>query len=180
MHAMLLPQEIKGARVRLRKPVPADADAIFEAYAQDPVVCRFLVWPPHTKVDTTREFLAAAIEAWQGDARRPYAITAGDADAAIGMIEARIEAGTVDMGYVLARTYWGKGLVPDAILALARTALALPEIFRVQAFCDAENIRSQRALEKAGLKQEGRLHRWAVHPNISPEPRDCFMYALAK
>lgn len=64
--------------------------------------------------------------------------------------------------------------------ALARASLAVPRFFRVQAFCDTENLQLQRVLEKAGFRREGRLERWAVHPNLSPEPRACFVYALVK
>jgi len=47
-----------------------------------------------------------------------------DADTAIGMIEARTLGSTVDIGYVLARAHWGRGLMPEAIRALTATALA--------------------------------------------------------
>jgi [ribosomal protein S5]-alanine N-acetyltransferase len=53
-------------------------------------------------------------------------------------------------------------------------------IYRVHAACDVENIASQRALEKASFVREGRLERFTVHPNISPEPRPCFMYAKCR
>ena len=59
----------------------------------------------------------------------------------------------------------------EAIATLADIAVALPDVFRVQAFCDVENRPSQRALEKAGLVREGRHERFVVHPNASPEPR---------
>jgi [ribosomal protein S5]-alanine N-acetyltransferase len=175
-----LPEQIEGERVRLRRPVATDAEAIFSSYTQDPLVCRFLVWRPHKSITTTREFIASCVDAWKLDTRRPYVITEKPSSAAIGMIEARMQGSTVDVGYVLARSHWGKGLMPEAITALAEASLAVPRFFRVQAFCDVENSQSQRALEKAGLRCEGRLERWVVHPNVSPEPRACLMYALVK
>jgi [ribosomal protein S5]-alanine N-acetyltransferase len=35
-------------------------------------------------------------------------------------------------------------------------------------------------MEKAGMTLEGTLRRWFVHPNISPEPRDCRVYARVR
>jgi RimJ/RimL family protein N-acetyltransferase len=96
------------------------------------------------------------------------------------MIEARLHPSTVDLGYVLAREHWGKGLMAEAVSDLGKAALALPSIFRVQAFCDTDNSQSRRTLEKAGFAREGTLHRWVIHPNVSPEPRDCYMYALVR
>ena len=67
--------------------------------------------------------------------------------------------------------------MPEAIAALSARILADEVFFRVQAFCDDENRPSQRALEKAGFTREARLARFAIHPNLSEEPRPCFMYA---
>jgi RimJ/RimL family protein N-acetyltransferase len=96
------------------------------------------------------------------------------------MLEARILGTALDIGYVLARSHWGRGYMPEAIQSLTNAALLKPTIFRVQATCDVENIPSQRALEKSGFKREGRLDRHTVHPNISSEPRACFMYAKCR
>lgn len=103
-----------------------------------------------------------------------------NSDVAIGMIEARMQDTSIEIGYVLARSHWRNGFMPEAIQALTDEALNLTAIFRVDAACDTENTPSQRALEKAGFNREGRLERYTVHPNISPEPRDCFMYAKCR
>jgi [ribosomal protein S5]-alanine N-acetyltransferase len=50
----------------------------------------------------------------------------------------------------------------------------------VWAVCDVENAASARVLEKAGMRREGVLRRWAMHPNMGEEPRDSFCYAKVK
>jgi RimJ/RimL family protein N-acetyltransferase len=35
-------------------------------------------------------------------------------------------------------------------------------------------------MEKAGLTFEGILRRFFVHPNVSPEPRDCKVYSRVR
>jgi len=177
---LLLPEIIETARLRLRPPIDADAQVIFCAYTQDPQVCRYMIWSPHDSVQVTRSFIGECLEAWKDGARMPYVITLRDSRDPIGMIEARMQNTTVDIGYVLARPRWGNGLMPEAIRALGAAALSHARIFRVQAFCDVENIASQRALEKAGFLREGRLERYMVHPNLSPDPRPCFMYAKCR
>jgi RimJ/RimL family protein N-acetyltransferase len=176
----LLPEEISTSRLRLRCSVLADAHAIFEAYAQDPEVCRFMTWTPHASEAVTQAFIESCIEAWREGYRLPYVVTDIDSDAAIGMLEARIQGTTVDIGYVLARPHWGHGLIPEAIRALTTQALTTPGVYRVQATCDSENIQSQRALEKSGFLREGRLERLTIHPNISAEPRAGFLYAKCR
>jgi ribosomal-protein-alanine N-acetyltransferase len=176
----VLPRQIDTPRLRLREPAVSDAGEIFRAYTQDVEVSRFMIWKPHASEAVTREFLAWCVAAWQAGGPLPFVITRSGSDIPIGMIEARPQGATVDIGYVLAREHWGQGLMPEAIRALADAALADPGIFRVQAACDVENIPSQRALEKSGLVREARLERFTVHPNVSPEPRPCFMYARCR
>jgi RimJ/RimL family protein N-acetyltransferase len=57
----------------------------------------------------------------------------------------------VDIGYVLARPFWGRGLMPDAIQGLVKAVFEASAFHRVQATCDIENIGSFRALE-SGLR----------------------------
>lgn len=176
----LLPEEINTRRLRLRAPLPADADAIYLAYAQDPLVCRYMVWAPHTSVEVTRQFIRECLAGWQAGSPLPYVITDAGSNEVLGMIEARVRATTVDIGYVLTRSRWGSGLMPEAIEAVASAALARPEVFRVQAICDVDNYASARALEKSGFLREGRLDRYGVHPNVSLEPRSAYMYAQCR
>ncbi|RZJ24262.1 MAG: N-acetyltransferase [Haliea sp.] len=176
----LLPDTLQTARLQLRAPALADAGDLFRAYTQDPAVCRYMVWTPHRSEDETRSFMAWSVDAWAGGKTQPYVITPSGSDTPIGMIEARLQGTTVDIGYVLAQAHWGQGLMPDAIAAITGAALAHAGLFRVQATCDTDNIGSQRVLEKSGFTREGRLSRYTVHPNISPEPRDGFMYAKCR
>ena len=175
-----LPEELATSRLRLRAPIAADAAAIFRSYTQDPLVCHFMIWTPHRTNRQTEEFIESCIDSWRTGDRLPYVVAEQESDVAIGMIEARMQRTTVDIGYVLAREHWNKGFMPEAICSLTSAALSDPETFRVQASCDTENNPSQRALEKSGFSREGRLERYIVHPNISSEPRACFMYAKCK
>ncbi len=96
------------------------------------------------------------------------------------MLELRIESHRADMGYVLARAYWNRGYMTEAVREVTEWALTQPSIFRVWAVCDVENAASVRVLEKAGFQQEGILRRWLIHPDISDEARDCYCYAVVK
>jgi RimJ/RimL family protein N-acetyltransferase len=137
------------------------------------------MWRPHESEDTVREFLAACIAGWEAGNPLTYAITESPDGPVIGMIDARPRESAVDIGYVLARSRWGRGFMTEAIAALAAKAHELG-FARVQAVCDVENLPSQRALEKAGFAREARLERHLVLPNVSLEPRDCFLFAQVR
>jgi [ribosomal protein S5]-alanine N-acetyltransferase len=176
----MLPQELRTARLRLRKPIVSDAKTIFCAYAQDLDVCRYMVWKPHTSEKDTLLFIEDCIHAWDGSTHMPYILTKRDEDVAIGMLDARVLGSMVDIGYVLAKLHWGNGFMPEAIQALVQHVLSSESIFRVQATCDEENTLSQRALEKSGFNREGRLERFTIHPNISSKPRACYMQRVGR
>lgn len=174
----MLPAELETERLLLRAPLATDAREIFAGYAQMAEVSRFMMWRPHASRSVTEAFVEQCIAAFADGVRLPYVVAKrGEPAVAIGMLEARPDGHIVELGYVLAPRHWGAGLMPEAIAALSARILADEVFFRVQAFCDVENRRSQRALEKAGFTREARLARFAIHPNLSEEPRPCFMYA---
>ena len=177
----MFPETIETERLHLRRPVGSDAGVIFSSYAQDPEVTRYLVWRPHSQVETTKAFVAECELRWTDGSGYPYAIALkNSAEHLIGMIDLRPKTHRVEFGFVLARAYWGKGFMPEAISAVAAACLNMPTIYRFEATCDVENRRSARAMEKAGLIFEGVLRRYIVHPNISREPRDSLLYAITK
>jgi [ribosomal protein S5]-alanine N-acetyltransferase len=174
------PEMIETERLVLRRPVLDDAPAIFEEYAADPRVARYMVWRPHTSVETVAQFLQSAIDGWTSGKLLAWVITLRGADRPLGMIDARLQGGKVEVGYVLARPYWSRGYMTEALRAVAAWALSQPDVFRVWATCDLDNAPSARVLEKAGFQYEGILRRWLVFPNVSPEPRDCRAYARTR
>jgi hypothetical protein len=58
------PEELRTARLVLRRPVPADAESILEQYASDVEVTRFLAWPRHTVVEDSLGFVRRSDEVW--------------------------------------------------------------------------------------------------------------------
>ncbi len=56
----------------------------------------------------------------------------------------------------------------------------LPDIYRVWATCDTENLPSAKVLEKVGLLCEGTLRCATIRPNLSSRPRDTFIFAKVR
>ena len=177
---MNAPETFQTERLLLRKPRMEDAPAIFEIYAQDSEVMRYLVWKPHKNIQETEQFLLACGQLWRTGKDFAYAITLKDDGRLIGMFGIHPMNFKIEVGYALARPYWSKGYMTEVLRAMIEWAFAQPDIFRVQAICDVENIASARVMEKAGMTHEGLLRRYILHPNISDEPRDAYLYAIVK
>ena len=173
-----LPERLETARLVLRAPRASDPARLFEAYTQDPEASRYMIRRPHTALYQTEAYVSECIDQWHDGSRRAYVLTyRGAEDDPIGMLDMRFSPPRAEFGYVLARAHWGQGLMPEAVRVLVEAALALPDIFRVQATCDVDNIPSARTLEKSGFTREARLERYCVHPNLEPEPRASYLYA---
>lgn len=175
------PLELSTARLRLRKPRLEDAGPIFRAYARDEEVVRFVNWQVHESEEVTRDYLRSCLDEWSNGIGYPYVVEVRrDAAGPIGVIHLHNKPGKVQFGYVVARHHWGQGYATEALGTLVDWALAQPQIWRASAVCDVDNLASARVMEKAGMTFEGILRRHLVHSNISPEPRDCRVYAKVR
>jgi RimJ/RimL family protein N-acetyltransferase len=94
----------------------------------------------------------------------------------IGVVSAWLEDDAVELGFVLARAYWNRGLTTEAVLAVKKWALHSEAVSRVWATCDVENRGSARVLEKAGLRNCGLFPREIVRPNLGPAPRPSLLF----
>jgi len=168
------------SRLFARPASSVDAQVIFENYASDPAVARYMTWKPHRNIDETVEFLRRCERVWVEGSAFPWSLWLKEDAAFAGMIEIRVHTSAVDLGYALARRWWRQGLMTEAVTSIVHWAFAQPTIYRVWATCDVENVASSRLLERVGMEREGVLRRWLVHPNLGEAPRDCLCYSIVK
>ena len=174
------PDRLTTRRLVLRRPRLSDAAAKF-AYARDPEVTRYMDWVAHTGERDAEAFIQGAAARWESGEEYTWSITVEPEDRAIGSVACRVRGHAVDLGYVLARDYWGRGYATEAARAVLDWAATLEGVCRIWATCDVENAASARVLEKIGMSREGVLRRWAIRPNLAPAvPRDAFVYSWVR
>jgi ribosomal-protein-alanine N-acetyltransferase len=170
-----VPETIATDRLVLRRPASTDAADIY-AYAHDPEVTRFMVWPTHKEIRDSIAFLEWAAHRWETGEEYCWVITGKPANRALGTIGCRVRESDADFGYVLHRSSWEQGYATEAARAVVMWLTSLPGISRIWATCDTENRASIRVLEKVGLSYETRLPRHTILCNMSPQPRDTFVF----
>jgi RimJ/RimL family protein N-acetyltransferase len=100
---------------------------------------------------------------------------AGEAVGGVGIeLHADVERVSAEIGYWLGEAHWGKGIVTEAVTAIAPEVMELFDLTRLYALPFADNAASIRVLEKAGFVLEGRLHRSAIKYG---EIKDQLLYA---
>ncbi len=177
MAPMKVPARFQTRRLVLRRPRLGDAPAIFATYASDPLVTRYLIWPTHRHVRETRAFLAQARRSWDKGSEHIWLMTLRNGTV-VGSIGLRLDGPKAEIGYVLGRGYWGRGLTTEAGRALVAWARQQKSIQRIWGTCDIDNRASARVLEKLGMRREGILRKWLVRPQLNNAPRDCGCYSL--
>jgi len=171
---------LKTERILLRKLALRDADTIFSSYAQDAEVTRYLPWKPHLKKTETIAFIKRFLADYHTGLSLNWIIEKSETTELTGMIALKINGLKTTLGFALAKHYWGQGVATEAASAVIDWTLLQPEFELIEAFCDADNSASASVLEKAGMKRESLLRRFGVHPNVSPNPRDCWRFTLIK
>lgn len=146
---------------------------------QDPEVTRFLTWRSHRALSDSEAVIDRWLTGWEAESQFSWFLFDKATGILIGSIALRRDDGGFNLGYVLARAWWGRGLMPEAVNAVTEWALSRPSVSRVTALCDVANHGSARVLEKCGFVNEGVMEASSMHPNISAEPRDCYLYVQA-
>lgn len=166
--------QLETERLFLRPWTENDAPALYR-YARDPEVGPMAGWKPHESVEESRQIIL------NGPLGEPetYALVykqTGEPIGSMGLFppgsycppEDLPQGGTqLELGYWIARPYWGKGLVPEAAREMLRRAFE--ELDCAVAHCShfEENEKSRRVIEKLGYRyrlskavtdQMGRMH----------------------
>jgi RimJ/RimL family protein N-acetyltransferase len=177
------PEILETPRLLLRKPIaPDDAPLIYDAYAHDPEVTRYLTWLPHRDREEAERVLDTRVAWWDSETEFSWMITSKAGGTVFGMIAATADSvpWRFSLGYVLGRAHWRRGYMTEAARAVMDTMLGIPGIHRIWAVVDQQNAASIRVLEKVGMQREGLLRRWSLHPAISTVPRDCWCYGKVR
>lgn len=168
---------LRTKRLAIREFRRTDEAAIHR-YASDPEVVRYMVWGPNT-AEQTRRFLEEKIAAQRRVPRLSYelAVDLRRPRTMIGACRLGLDEGrrSGDIGYVLSRRYWGRGLMTEVIRAFVAFAFERFRLHRVWATCDVRNRASARVMEKVGMRREGRMRQ---HVWEKGEWRDSYLYAI--
>ncbi len=169
---------LKTSRLVLREIVPGDTERLYHYYS-DPMVTEFFM-SPIKSLQEAEEIVDASIGSFYqqrgivwGLSETPDSPLIGTAGyEAISAYDSRVE-----IGYDLAKDYWGRGLMKEALEEMLRFSFDVLAINRIEAFILLENTRSVRTLERLGFTREGVLRQ---HRLFCGHFRDDVMMAILK
>ena len=147
---------LETKRLILRRWEESDAESLYE-YAKDPDVGPIAGWPPHKSVAESLDVIRNIFNGAEA-----YAICLKSDGKAIGAIELKLNGHTdlterddeCELGYWLGKSFWGQGIMPEAVREILRHAF---EDLRMQkvwcAYYDG-NTKSKRVQEKCGFRYQ--------------------------
>ncbi len=147
---------IDTTRLLLRKFKLSDLESFYD-YCQNPDVGPSAGWKPHTSTEESLKILQMMME---GD--EVLAIVDKASDKVIGSVGMHADSmrNTPDVkmiGYVLAKEFWGRGLMTEAVKAVMRHAFETDKLELISVNHFASNDKSKRVIEKIGFKYEGTI-----------------------
>jgi [ribosomal protein S5]-alanine N-acetyltransferase len=149
--------ELATERLRLRSPLPRDAAALLSILG-DPEVTRYhnvstftTLAEAHGAIERLAQRLAARDTIrWAIELSGP-----GEMIGTVGLLRFDFEQRRAEVGYEIARRWWGQGLAPEAAAAVIRYGFSVLGLHRIEAGVLPANDASVRVLRKLGFVEEG-------------------------
>ena len=146
---------LKTERLTLRPFKKEDAEEMYQNWAHDFEVTKYLTWTPHESVEVTRAYCAQMEEQAKNPEVYHWAIVYGGELIGDITINHAPLSETGIIGYCMAKKFWGKGLMTEALQEVLRYAFEEVGFHRIEGTHAKQNIGSSRVMEKCGLLYEG-------------------------
>lgn len=163
---------LEAKRLQLRPLAASDAAGLHEAYG-DPEAMKFWDFPASRDLVQTRARIPA-----NTPRHAAWAIVSKDGKRFLGMVNYHHREAwnrRLEVGYILVRRDWGKGLMLEALCAFLDHCFADLDTHRIEAVIEPANGRSIRLAEGLGFRSEGLMRgRLCVEGRF----RDVTMYGL--
>ena len=148
-------QILQTNRLVLRRFVESDAEAMFQNWASSAENLTYVTWAPHLNVEQTRNSIRNWVTSYTNPNYYKWAICLKDnPEQVIGdisIIEVNETDSSCEIGYILGKTYWGRGMMTEALKAVLDFCFTQAGFQKVRARYASLNPASGRVMEKAGM-----------------------------
>lgn len=178
---------VNELRIKVRQDVylspinEADKSAMIEFLSTNDVYLTTLNIPHPYHEEDAKAWIRKRTEHTQRVGKEVSFAIRGAGDKMIGAVGAdSLEPGAAhraEIGYWLAKPYWGQGIMTDVVGAYVRYAFAELQLLKLVAHVFEFNAASARVLEKNGFKLEGLLRK---HFQKNGQLLDARLYGLLK
>lgn len=178
----MVPTQIKGNLVCLRRFHPADAAPLFEAVRESLAeLSAFMTWCHQAySLEDSRTFIIRSSSDWDKGEQYNFAIYDSKETTLMGVIglnHINQSHRFANIGYWVRQSCTRRGTGTAATLLVAEFGLGDLGLQRLEILIPDHNIASRRVAEKTGAKFEGRLRNRLV---LADEAHDALLYSLTR
>lgn len=151
-------KRIETDRLILRRFTVEDAEKMYQNWAGDPEVTKFLTWPTHSSVAVTRMVLTDWVSSYENADKYEWCIALKENDEPIGsmgVVNCNEKAQSMEIGYCISRAYWHQGITSEALKAVMQYLLEEVDAKRIESRHDPRNPHSGAVMKKCGMRYEG-------------------------
>lgn len=149
-------QEIKTERLRLRRFTHEDAKPMFETWANDERVTKFLTWEPHGTSDVTKYIVDLWVKDYEKDNNYNWAIELeGKVIGSISVTDIDENSERAEIGYCIGYDFWGKGIMSETAKAVIDFLFREVNVHRITITHATKNPASGKVAQHCGLTLEG-------------------------
>ena len=155
-------EKLETKRLILRKFRMEDYLAMYNNWACEDIVTKFLTWPTHSNPEVTKSVLTDWINNYSKKDYYNWAIELKSEETIIGNISVvnyREETMSAILGYCIGSKWWGNGIMPESASAVLKYLFEEVGFNRIAADHDKNNPKSGRVMQKIGMKYEGTLRK---------------------
>ncbi|MBD7944389.1 GNAT family N-acetyltransferase [Psychrobacillus sp. Sa2BUA9] len=170
---------LETERLILRKVTLEDIQDMY-LYGSDEEVSKYVTWNTLETISDTKGFVEFVLNKYENKQVSPWGIECkenGKFIATIDFVWWQPNNKTAEIGYVISKDYWRKGLTSEVAKEIIKFGFEKMDLVRIQARCDVENIGSARVMEKAGMSFEGIIRKGIF---VKGMHRDLKMYSILK
>lgn len=143
---------LETERLILRPLRITDAQEIFDNWASDPEVAKFMVWSTHKDVNVTKAWLAELEKTIDSDSYDWGFVRKEDGKLiGSGGIYYKKDADSYNMGYNIMKACWHQGYTTEAARAMIDFGVEVLDAKRFTASHAKDNPNSGKVMEKVGL-----------------------------
>lgn len=154
-------KQLETERLILRRFRPEEAAAMYQNWASDDEVTKYLVWPTHSSIEVSQYVTNEWVNSYSKDDFYQWAIVPkSNNDTPIGsisMVDSKEKLSVAHIGYCISREWWHKGITSEAMKAVIDFFFDVVEVNRVESRHDPRNPHSGNVMKKCGMKYEGTL-----------------------
>lgn len=148
-------QSLETKRLILRKIRLDDAKDMFNNWATNPNVTKYVTWDVHSSIEVTKTFIQSVVDGYDNLDNYHWAIELKSLNQIIGtisIVRMNKELEEVEIGYCLGEKWWNQGIITEALKKVIEFLFNEVDVKVIIASYIKDNVASGKVMIKNGMR----------------------------